>query len=99
DDGRWLRGTANLLSPDGTRLVYWDGDDADEVIKVLDIASGNVTIAYHGGGLYLPVGFTSDAIYLTHAINLRQDAFDKLYRLDPAGGLPQLDPGSDRHMY
>jgi hypothetical protein len=68
-------------------------------VHVVDVATGADHIVYSGKPLFVVVSFQADAIYLAHAINPRQGAFELLFRLDPAGGTPQLVSGSDRHMY
>jgi len=95
----WLRASRELVSPDGTQIVYWRAAPSFSEGHVFNVASGADRIVYSGTTLFFPIAFKSDAIYLVHAINPRQGAFEKLYRLDPAGGTPKLVPGSDRHMY
>jgi len=87
------------LSPDLTRYAYQSGAGGQNEIHVVDVASGADRVAYGGSTLYIVLAFESDAIYLVHGINPRQGVYEKLYRLDPAGGAPQVVPGSDRHMY
>jgi hypothetical protein len=97
---QWLVTDQRLISPDGTRYAYWTGHGpAEYEVRVVDIATGADRVVYNGSTLYIVIAFESDAIYLSHGINPRQGAFEKLYRLDPAGGTPALVPGSDRHMY
>ena len=96
---KWLRVDRQLLSPDGTRYVYWAADPAHDEVHVVDIGSRSDRMIYNGPTLFIPLTFGADGIYLVHAINPRQGAFEKLYRLDPAGGTPTLVTGSDRHMY
>ncbi len=95
---RWLAVDHKLLSPDGTRYVYWQATPNTTDIHVVDVATGADRMAYSGPTFYLPIAFEADGIYAVHAINPRQGAFEKLFRLDPAGGGPVLVPGSDRHM-
>jgi len=97
--GKWVRVARNVMSADEKRFVYWDTDQSGQVMHVVDLASGSDRVIYTGASLYVPIAFLSDAIYLSRAINLRQGSLENLYRLDPSGGLPQLVPGSDRHMY
>jgi hypothetical protein len=94
----WLRLDRGLLSPDGTQYTYWDGDPSGARVHVLDLHSESDRVIYSGQTLYIPIAFESDWIYLVHGVQLRQGAFDKLYRLSPSGGVPQLVTGSDRHM-
>jgi len=96
---KWLRVDRQLLSPDETRYTYWAADPAHDEVHVVDIASGSDRMIYNGPTLFIPLTFAADGIYLVHAINLRQGAYEKLYRLDPSGGTPTLVTGSDRHMY
>lgn len=96
---RWLRVSRSMLSPDATRYVFWTADPSHDEIHVVDTATGADRVVYNGPTLYIPIAFEQDVIYLVHAINLRQGAYEKLYRLDPAGGTPTLVPGSDRHLY
>jgi hypothetical protein len=96
---KWLRASRPEVSPDGSHYAYWTADPTHGEIHVVDVATGSDHVAYSGPVPYILVGFESDAIYLAHIINARQGAFDRLYRLDPSGGTPQLVPGSDRHMY
>jgi hypothetical protein len=95
----WLKVNRDLVSPDGTQIAFWADDSATSEIRVLNVASREERVLYRGTTLYIPIAFNSDGIYLVNAIHLRQGSFEKLYRLDPAGGMPQLVPGSDRHMY
>ncbi len=95
----WLRVDRQQLSPDGTRYAYWKGSGSNSEVHVVDVATGADRTLYTGLTLYIVIAFESDGIYLVHAINPRQGAFEKLYRLDPAGGTPTLVTGSDRHMY
>jgi len=96
---KWFGTDRQLLSPDETRYTYWAADPAADEIHVVDIATGRDRIIYNGPTLYIPISFEQDVIYLVHAINLRQGAFEKLYRVDPVGGALTLVPGSDHHMY
>jgi len=97
---RWLRIFRQLLSPDGTEYTYWAADPTHDEVHVVDIATGADRTIYNGPTLYIPIAFEQDVIYLVHAINPRQSVFEKLYRVDPAGGAPPtLVPGSDHHMY
>lgn len=96
---KWVRASRPAVSPDGSRYAYWTADPAHGEIHVVDVATGADHVAYSGAVPYILVGYESDAIYLAHIINARQGAFERLYRLDPSGGTPQLVPGSDRHMY
>jgi hypothetical protein len=95
----WLRAGRDLVSSDGTKYTYWKADPSLSEVHVVDVASGTDRTIYSGKTLMIPIAFKSEAIYLVHGINIRQGAFEKLYRLDPAGGTPQLVSGSDRHMY
>ena len=97
--GTWIRASRPMVSLDGSRYTYWTADPSREDIHVVDVATGADHVAYSGAIAYIVIGFESDAIYVTHIINVRQGAFERLYRLDPSGGTPQLVPGSDRHMY
>lgn len=97
--GKWIRASRPMVSPDGSRYTYWTADPSHEDIHVVDVATGADHVAYSGAIPYIVIGFESDAIYVAHIINVRQGAFERLYRLDPSGGTPQLVPGSDRHMY
>jgi hypothetical protein len=97
---KWFGTDRQLLSPDETRYTYWAADPAHDEIHVVDTATGTDRTIYNGPTLYIPIAFTNDAIYVVHAINPRQGAYELLFRLDPAGGgTPQLVAGSDRHMY
>ena len=95
----WVRATRELISPDGTEFVYWKADPSGEEVHVVDIASRADRTVYSGATFLFPIAFAAKGIYLVHAINIRQSSFEKLYLLNPAGGTPQLVPGSDRHMY
>lgn len=94
----WLRLDRGLLSPDGTQYTYWDGDPSGARVHIIDLRSATDRVIYSGQTLYIPIAFESDWIYLVHGVQLRQGAFEKLYRLSPFGGAPQLVTGSDRHM-
>lgn len=96
---KWVRAAPPAVSPDGTRYAYWAADPSHSEVHVVDVATGADHLAYSGKTLFVIVSFEANAIYLAHGINVRQGAFEKLYRLDPAGGTPELVPGSDRHMY
>jgi hypothetical protein len=95
----WLRAGRDLVSSDGTKYTYWKADPSLSEIHVVDVTSGADRTIYSGKTLMIPIAFKSEAIYLVHGTNIRQGAFEKLYRLDPVGGTPQLVSGSDRHMY
>jgi len=95
----WRQAIASHLSPDGSQYVYFTSTSTTNDIHVLTEATGADRVVYSGADLYFPIAFTDDGIYLVHAINPRQGAFEKLYRLSPSGGGLQLVPGSDRHMY
>jgi hypothetical protein len=97
----WLKVNRDLVSPDGTQIAFWESDTSTDYseIRVINVASHDERVIYRGTTMYIPIAFRPDGIYLVHAIRLRQGSFEKLYRLDPAGGTPQLVPGSDRHMY
>jgi hypothetical protein len=96
----WLGADRSELSPDGKRYVYWKGSPDVSEIHVVDVATHADRTVYSGAELFIPITFTSDTIYVVHAINPRQGAFELLFTLDPAGGgTPQLVAGSDRHMY
>lgn len=95
----WLRIDRRMLSPDAGEYVYWTGTQSQNEIHRVDVGTGADRVLYSGPTLYIVLSWESDAIYLVHAINPRQGAFEKLYRLDPAGGTPVLVLGSDRHMY
>ncbi len=96
---KWLPVSRELVSPDGTRYAYWKGSGSNSEVHVVDVATGADRTVYSGVLLYVIIAFESDGLYLVHAINPRQGAFEKLYRLDPASGTLMLVPGSDRHMY
>jgi hypothetical protein len=67
-------------------------------VHVVDVASRKDRVVYNGETPFEVIAFGSDGVYLAQAINPRQGVFAKLFRLDPAGGSPQLVRGSDRHM-
>jgi hypothetical protein len=62
---------------------------------VVAVESGSDRIAYSGTTNYWPIAFAGDGIYLMHAINLRQSAFEGLFRLDPVEGTPVRVRGSE----
>lgn len=97
----WLAVDRSQLSPDGKRYVYWKGNPAESEIHVVDVATHADRTIYSGPQLYIPIAFTSDTIYVVHAVNPRQGVFELLFILDPAGGgTPELATAStDRHMY
>jgi hypothetical protein len=98
----WLPVPRKDLSPDGSRYVFWEGTAADEVISVATVGTGSISIAFHGPGLYIPIAFASDGIYLVKWADTfgrsPDDQFQNLYRLDPAGPAPQLVRGSNRQV-
>lgn len=95
----WLPAPEPYLSPDHKQYAYEVlGTSANE-IHVVDIASGADRVAYHGTLAYSVTAFETDGIYMRQAINAKQGAYQKLFRLDPAGGTPKLVRGSDHHMY
>jgi hypothetical protein len=96
---KWLPVSRELVSPDGTRYAYSSGVQTHYEVHVVDIASGADRMLYSGPTDFFVLAFESDAIYVVNAIAPRQGVFEKLYRLDPAGGSPALVPGSDRHLY
>src|ERR1700687_4566942 len=96
----WLRVGRPMLAPDGKRYAYWTANPSLDEIHVVDVATGADRVVYSGPILFIVLSFESDAIYVVHAINPKQGAFELLFRLEPAGGgTPTLVPGSDRHMY
>jgi len=96
----WLGVDRDQLSPDGRRYVYWKGNPDVSEIHVVEVATKTDHLVYSGAQLFIPIAFTSDTIYVVLAINPRQGAYEKLYRLDPSTeGAPVLVAGSDRHMY
>jgi hypothetical protein len=100
--GTWQRLNRNLVSPNGTEYAYWVQDPQDQTlneIHILDLQHGTDRTLYRSRLLYFPIAFEPDGIYLVHAINPRQGAFEKLYRLGLSSGQLQLVAGSDRHMY
>ncbi len=93
---RWVQGPQELISPDGSRYTYWSYlTNPIGAIHVVDIASGVDRIIYDGATNYWPIAFATDGIYVLHAINIKQNAFEGLFRLDPAGGTPVPVRGSD----
>lgn len=96
---KWLAVGVQQISPDHARFAYTMADPSHSEVHVVDVATGADHTAYSGPTVYVVIAFTADAIYLAHVINARQGVFEKLYRLDPAGGTPQLVAGSDHHMY
>jgi hypothetical protein len=95
---RWLPGGRELVSPDGSQYAYWSPGTTPDTsqVHVVAVESGSDRIAYSGATNYWPIAFAGDGIYLMHAINLRQSAFEGLFRLDPAaGGTPARVRGSD----
>jgi hypothetical protein len=95
---RWIRAFRPWVSPDGSKYAYGSASPSVSTIHVVDIATGTDRTVYSGSTFYVIVSYEADAIYLSHAINPRQGVFEKLYRLDPAGGTPTLVTGSNRHM-
>jgi hypothetical protein len=97
---KWLHIDRQLLSPDGKRYAYWTADSTHNEIHVVELTKGIDRIVYTGSIFFIVIAFTDDTLYLVHAINPRQGAFELLFTLDPAGGgTPTLVAGSDRHMY
>jgi hypothetical protein len=93
---RWVQGPQELISPDGSRYTYWSYlNNPIGAIHVVDVVSGVDRIIYDGATSYWPIAFASDGIYVLHAINIKQNAFDGLFRLDPAGGTPVPVRGAD----
>ena len=94
----WLPVPRKLLSPDGSSYVYWDWDrSGSEIITVASASSRARSTVYRGPGLYLPIAFAADGIYLVKAWPMLAMG-QNLYRLNVGGGVPQLVSGSDRHM-
>jgi hypothetical protein len=96
---KWLAVGTQQLSPDHMRYAYTMADPAHSEVHVVDVATGADHLAYSGSTVYVVIAFAADAIYLAHDINDRQGVYEKLYRLDPAGGTPQLVAGSEHHLY
>jgi hypothetical protein len=93
---RWVQGPQELISPDGSRYTYWSYlTNPIGAIHVVDVVSGADRIIYDGATNYWPIAFASDGIYVLHAINIKQNAFEGLFRLDPAGGTPVQVHGSE----
>jgi hypothetical protein len=88
---RWVPGPRELVSPDGSRYTYWSLSNAapdNTQVHVVDVVTGVDRIIYDGATNYWPIALAGDGIYLVHAINLKQNSFEGLFRLDPAGGTP-----------
>jgi hypothetical protein len=88
---RWVQGPHELVSPDGSRYTYFSfssSTPANGQVHVVDVVSGVDRIIYDGATSYWPIAFAGDGIYLMHAINLKQNALEGLFRLDPSGGTP-----------
>lgn len=96
---QWLRVRREMLSPDASRYAWWFDDTSASEVHVSEVATGADRVVYSGAPVFIPIAFESDSIYLVHGVNLKQSAYERLYRLDPAGGAPTLVSGSDRHMY
>ena len=99
---KWLGATRSLVSPDGTLYAYWTMDPGDfsrSEVRVLDLATGNDNVVYSGTTPYFVISFDASGLYLVDAANAKRGLFQNLYRLDLAGGVPRLIPGSDRHMF
>jgi|GEM_PF-5935801 len=95
---RWVPGPRELVSPDGSRYTYWSFSNAtpgNTQVHVVDVVSGVDRIIYDGATNYWPIAFSGDGIYALHAINLKQNSFEFLFRLDPAGGTPAQVRGSE----
>ncbi|HEX9099434.1 MAG TPA: hypothetical protein VF956_08135 [Candidatus Dormibacteraeota bacterium] len=93
---RWVQGPRELISPDGSRYTYWSYlNNPIGAIHVVDVVSGADRIVYNGATNYWPIAFASEGIYVLHAINIKQNAFEGLFRLDPAAGTVVKVPGSD----
>ncbi len=96
---RWVPGTQELVSPDGSQYTYFSFSSttpANSQVHVVDVVSGVDRVVYDGATNYWPIAFAGDGIYLMHAINLKQNALEGLFRLDPAGGTVSSVPGSER---
>jgi hypothetical protein len=101
-DHVWRQLNRSLVSPDGSSYVYTtsDGPTISTAIHVVDLATNTDAVVYGSPQtLYFPIAYEADGIYLVHAVNPKQGTFENLYRLNPAGGTPQLVSGSDRPMY
>ncbi len=88
---RWVPGTQELVSPDGSQYTYFSFSSTtpgNGQVHVVDVVSGVDRFIYDGATIYWPIAFAGDGIYVTHAINLKQNAFEGLFRLDPVGGTP-----------
>jgi hypothetical protein len=93
---RWVQGPQELISPDGSSYTYWSfASNSFGTIHVVNVVSGVDRIVYDGAANYYPIAFAGDGIYVLHAINIKQNAFDGLFRLDPAGGTPVPVRGAD----
>lgn len=94
---RWVQGPLDLVSPDGSQYTYWSlsgNPPTPYQVHVVDVVSGVDRVIYEGATSYWPIAF-ADRIYAMHAINPKQNSFEGLFRLDPAGGTPVRLPGSD----
>ena len=88
---RWVQGPQELISPDGSRYAYFSFSSTtpgNGQVHVVDVVSGVDRVIYEGATIYWPVAFAGDGIFVTHAINLKQSAFEGLFRLDLAGATP-----------
>jgi len=95
---RWVPGPRELISPDGSRYTYWSLSSATPgniQVHVVDVGSGADRIIYDGTTNYWPTGFGDDGVYVMHAINLKQNSLEGLFRLDLAGGPPVPVRGAD----
>ena len=95
----WLPAPDAYLSPDHKQYAYEVPGISASQIHVVDIASGADRVAYSGALTFTVTAFEADGVYLRQAVNAKQGAYQKLFRLDPAGGSPKLVRGSDHHMY
>jgi len=96
---RWVPGMQELVSTDGSQYTYFSFSSTppgNGQVHVVDVVSGVDRVVYDGATIYWPIAFAGDGIYVMHAINLKQNALEGLFRIDPAGGTVSSVPGSER---
>ena len=99
--GTWVGVSGTVLSPGGDRMVYptYTGPPDTYEVHLLTLATGADRVLQRGADQYIPIAFEAGWIYLVRPVANKGDVPENLYRLNPAGGTPELIKGNHRHAF
>ena len=99
--GTWVGVSGTVLSPGGDRMVYptYTGPPDTYEVHLLTLATGAERVLQRGADQYIPIAFEAGWIYLVRPVANKGDVPENLYRLNPAGGTPELIKGNHRHAF